>query len=502
MLGATRGQLITQFIGESILVAAIAMVIALALVEVLLPAFNSFLGADIALHYFGAGSLLPYLVALILLVGAAGGVYPAFYLARFEPARVLKANKSGAEAQGSGRLRNALVIGQFAVSIALIICTIVIYAQTVYARTADQGYNREGLLQLGNLSYKGVGDNPQRIVELIKHVPGVQSASLTGIGVAPGNNSMTSVFLPGSNSSVQLGVYGVQTGFFETMGMKLLAGRTFSDARPRDDATTPFPVNLDAERALVARGVNIVITESAAKRLGFRTPQAAIGQYLKAGITVDEVGGLVPCTIIGVVGDARFRSVHDPLQPILYVMQKNYFTNIEVRFAGVAPNVVRDRVQAVWQRLLPQVPFKGDFADDLLRKEYKADMARGQLFAGFALLSVVVGCLGLFGLAAFTAERRTKEIGIRKVLGARTTDIVRLLVWQFSRPVLIANLIAWPIAWWVMRDWLNKFDARIGLGPTPFLIAGGLALIIAIGTIAAHAFRVARANPVVALRYE
>jgi len=502
VLGASRRQLIVQFIGESVLVAAIAMIIALALVELLLPAFNSFLDADIKLDYFGQGSVIGYLLILILLVGAAGGLYPAFYLSRFEPARVLRANKSSADAQGSGRLRNALVIGQFAVSIALIVCTIIIYAQTIYAQTADQGYKREGLLQLGNLSYKGVGDNPRRIVELIKRVPGVQGAALSGIGISPTNNSMTSVFLPGGTSSVSLGVYGVQTGFFETMGMKLLAGRTFSDFRPRDDATTPFPVNLDAERALVARGVNVVITDTAAKRLGFRTPQAAIGQTVKAGITVEEAGGLVPCTIIGVVSDARFRSMHDPLQPILYVMQKNYFTNIEVRFAGVAPNLVRDRVQDVWQRLLPQVPFKGEFADDLLREEYKADSARGQLFAGFALLSVVVGCLGLFGLAAFTAERRTKEIGIRKVLGARTRDIVQLLVWQFSRPVLIANAIAWPVAWWVMRDWLNKFDMRIGLGPAPFLLAGGLALGIAIATIASHAFRVARANPILALRYE
>jgi putative ABC transport system permease protein len=502
VLGATRRQLIAQFIGESVLVAAIAMVIALAMVELSLPIFNRFLDANIALHYFGRDSVVLYLLGLVLLVGAAGGIYPAFYLSRFEPARVLRANKSAADTQGSGRLRNVLVIGQFAVSIALIVCTIVIYAQTLYARTVDQGFNRDGLMQVDNFDYKGTSGSELRFAEAVRRVPGVQSAALTGIGVAPGNNSMTSVFLPGSTSSVQLGVYGVQNGFFQTMGMKLLAGRDFSDLRPRDDATTPFPVDLKAERALVARGVNVIVTDAAAKRLGFRTPQEAVGKNIQAGITVDEVGGLVPATIIGVVADARFRSVHDPLQPIMYVMQKNGYNLLEVRFAGVAPNVIRDRVQAVWERLLPQVPFKADFADDLIRDEYKADTARGQLFAGFAILSVVVGCLGLFGLAAFTAERRTKEIGIRKVLGARTRDIVRLLVWQFSRPVLIANAIAWPVAWWLMRDWLNRFDVRIGLGPTPFLLAGGLALGIAIATIASHAFRVARANPILALRYE
>jgi len=502
VLGATRGQLIAQFIGESILVAAIAMMIALAVVELSLPVFNRFLDADIALHYFGRDGVLLQLLALILLVGAAGGIYPAFYLSRFEPARVLRANKSAADTQGSGRLRNALVVGQFAVSIALIVCTIVIYAQTLYARTVDQGFNRDGLMQVDNLDYKGTSGSELRLAELVRRVPGVQAAALTGIGVAPTNNSMSNVFLPGSTSSVQLGVYGVQNGFFQTMGMKLLAGRDFSDLRPRDDATTPFPVDLKAERALVARGVNVIVTDAAARRLGFRSPQEAVGKNIQAGITVDEAGGLVPATIIGVVADARFRSVHDPLQPIMYVMQKNGYNLLEVRYAGVAPSVIRDRVEAVWEHLLPQVPFKADFADDLIRSQYKVDTARGQLFAGFAFLSVVVGCLGLFGLAAFTAERRTKEIGIRKVLGARTRDIVRLLVWQFSRPVLIANAIAWPVAWWLMRDWLNTFDVRIGLGPTPFLLAAGLALGIAIATIASHAIRVARANPVIALRYE
>ena len=501
VLGATRAQLIAQFIGESVLVAAIAMLIALALVETLLPVFNTFLNAQITLNYIGRDTALPYLVCLVLLVGAAGGVYPAFYLSRFEPARVLRANKSAADAQGSGVLRNILVIGQFAVSIALIICTIVIYAQTIYARTADQGYRRDGLFQVSNLDAQGVDKVTTRLVDKIRRLPGVQAAAATGIAIQPNNNNMTGVFLPGSTSSISLGNYTTQSGFFRAMGMKMLAGRDFDENRPRDDATTPFPINMDAERAFAARGANVVISESAAHRLGFRTPQEAIGKNIMAGLTLRQIG-LVPATIIGVVQDARFRSMHDPLQPIMFLMAKNGFTHIDIRYAGIAPNKLRDEVQAVWNALLPQVPFQGDFADDILRDEYKADTARGQLFAGFAFLSVVVGCLGLFGLASFTAERRTKEIGIRKVLGARTRDIVQLLVWQFSRPVLIANMIAWPVAWWLMRDWLNKFDQRVGLGPAPFLLAGGLALGIAVATIASHAFRVARANPILALRYE
>jgi putative ABC transport system permease protein len=173
-----------------------------------------------------------------------------------------------------------------------------------------------------------------------------------------------------------------------------------------------------------------------------------------------------------------------------------------VRYDGRDPNGVRSRVEQVWRRLVPDVPFSAEFSEDIVAELYGAEQARAQVFAGFAFLAVVVACLGLFGLAAFTAERRTKEIGIRKVLGARTRDIIRLLAWQFSKPVIIANLIAWPVAWWAMRDWLNTFDERIALGPTPFVFAGALALVIAIGTIAGHAIKVARANPIHALRYE
>jgi putative ABC transport system permease protein len=500
VLGASRRQLIVQFLGESVMVTAIAMVIALAAVELLLPSFNAFLGADIRLAYVGADGVLLPAIALVLIVGVLAGVYPAFYLARFEPAKILKANKSAADAQGSGRLRGALVVGQFAVSIGLIICTAVIYAQTVYARTADAGYRRDGLLQVGNLGFKGVDGRDRQAVEQIRRIPGVVAAARTQIAVNPAGNSISQVFRAGSDQPVDLGEYAVETDFFRTMGMKIVAGRGFSDAIGRDDATTLFPADKAAEQRFAQRGQNIVVTREAARRLGFRTPQAAIGAEARAGLTLPEFG-LVPMTIVGVVEDARFRSVRDPLQPIMFVMQRNGFSEIAVRFDG-NPATIREAVEQVWKRNVPQVPFQGRFADDIVRDLYDREASRAQLFAGFALLAVVIGCLGLFGLAAFTAERRTKEIGIRKVLGARTRDIVRLLVWQFSRPVLIANLIAWPVAWWLMREWLNGFDARIALTPLPFLTAGLLALLIAVATVAGHAYRVAQTSPVRALRYE
>ena len=501
VLGARRRQLIAQFLGESMLLTALAMVLALAMVELFLPLFNRFLDADIALGYLGAdGALLPILL-LLLVVGGVGGLYPAFYLSRFQPARVLKANKSAAEAGGTGRLRNILVVGQFAVSIGLIICTAIIYAQTLYARTADAGYRRDGLLQLQGVGARQAQPVAETLKREIARLDGVDSASLTGIGVAPGNNSVTSVYLPGNPRGIDLGVYTVDADFYPTMQMKMLAGRNFSERVAMDDSTTPFPTDRAAEQAFARRGTNVVVSESAARRLGFRDPQQAIGKPISAGLTLPEFG-LVNATIVGVVRDARFRSIRDPLQPIMFLHARNGFNALVVRYDDPDPKRVMAAIEKVWKRMLPDVPFRAEFADDRVKRLYEQDEARGQLFAAFAILAVVIGCLGLFGLAAFTADRRTKEIGIRKVLGARSRDIVRLLAWQFSKPVIVANLIAWPVAWWVMRDWLNGFDSRIALGPTPFLLAGLLALAIALGTIASHALKVARANPIHALRYE
>jgi putative ABC transport system permease protein len=501
VLGANRKQLVTQFLGESILVAALAMFLAVTMVELMLPLLSNFLELDLKLQYVGEGGLMLPIIGLVFLVGAAGGLYPAFYLSRFQPAQVLKANKSTAEAAGSGRLRNVLVIGQFAVSIGLIICTAVVYAQTVYARSADPGYKRDGLIQVENIGRRQLMPLADTIVQEMKRVPGVVAVGRSGIGVATTNNSNNNVQIPGRAEPVLIGSYAVDTGFFETMGIELLAGRLFDENRPADNSETPFPEDPAAERALVGRGINMVINELAAKRMGFASPQQAVGKQVKRGFD-EDYGGILPATIIGVVRDSRFRSIREPLDPIMFAWADNNTGTLLIRHDGRDPAGVRSRTEAVWKRLATDVPYDAKYSEDIIGELYDAEEKRAQTFAGFALLAVIVACLGLFGLAAFTAERRTKEIGIRKVLGARSRDIVRLLAWQFSKPVIIANLIAWPVAWWVMRDWLNSFDTRIELGPTPFLLAGALALAIALGTIGGHAFRVARANPIHALRYE
>ena len=500
VLGANRRQLIVQFIGESILVALLAMLIALALVELVLPSFSAFLDADIELDYLGEGGIALPMLGLVLLVGGLGGLYPAFFLSRFKPATVLKANKSASEGDGTGRLRAALVVGQFAVSIGLIICTAVVYLQTSYARSVDPGFDREHLVQIDGLNRYQLINSGRAIAERMKRVEGVEAVGRSTIAVATDGQNNTNVLVPGNPKPVLIGLYGVDPGFMKAMGIKLVAGRWFDENRPLDDMTLPFPPTPEQQRALAARGGNVVVNESGARRLGFANPRDAVGKQFKTALVENDYG-LVPATIVGVVADSRFRSVRQPLDDIMFVNGDSGHQWLVVRYKG-DPRAMRDRLQAAWRSITTEVPFEADFSEDVVAGLYEAEDARAKTFAGFALLSVVVGCLGLFGLAAFTAERRTKEIGIRKVLGARSRDIVRLLVWQFSKPVIVANLIAWPIAWWVMRDWLNGFDARIPLGPTPFVVAALLALAIAIGTIAGHALRVARSNPIHALRYE
>jgi len=500
VLGATRKQLIVQFVAESVLISAVSMLIALALVELLVKPFAAFLDADLALSYFGSNGILLPALGLTALVGIVSGLYPAFFLSRFQPAQVLKANRSAAETPGSGRLRAGLVVLQFAVSIGLIICTAVIYGQTVYARHVDPGYKRDHILQVEELGRAQLFPIAEQIVQRAERTPGVAAAALTDIGINTTNANNNFIIPPGSTQQVLIGQYAVGADYLQAMGLKLLAGRWFDANRPIDDATAPYPPQPAVEKAIHDRGMNVVINRYAAQKLGFKSPQDAVGKVVRGDMIGDHLG-LMNVTIIGVVGDSRFRTVRTPIEPIMFRKITTGPNWMIVRYKG-DPQAVKAALQQEWKQFTTEVPFNAKFSEDIMGEMYKKEDARAQIFAAFSLLAVLIGCLGLFGLAAFTAERRTKEIGIRKVLGARTRDIVRLLVWQFSRPVIIANIIAWPVAWWMMRGWLNTFDQRIPLTPIPFLLAAAIALGIAIATVVGHALKVARANPIHALRYE
>ena len=505
VVGASRRQLVVQFISESVLLAGLSMLIALAVVELGLPWLGGWLDADLRFDYLGAGGFLPWVIGLVLVVGAVGGAYPAFILSRFQPSHVLKANKASAETNGSGRLRTVLVVAQFAISIGLIASTWVIYSQTEYVQTVDPGYEREGLIQMrGAWRFQQQG-NYDAARRAFASVPGVTEVARTNLGVAATNKTIIGVSAPGTPEDLNIGFYRVDPDFFPAMGMRLLAGRLLGDRFANDLVARPEPEEGAAPGlplqgpTLAERGLNIVVNRRAAAMLGYREPESAVGRQVRVGV---DGGDMVPSTIVGIVEDTRIRTARDEIEPLIFAYDPTMTGLLVIRYRSSAPAAVMTGLQRVWRTFQPEAPFEADFAEDLIAELYQRERARGLTFAAFSILAVIISCLGLFGLASFTAARRTKEIGIRKVLGARVRDIVRLLVWQFTKPVVIANLIAWPVAWWVMRDWLNTFDVRVDLSLTPFALAGLLALGIAIGTIAGHAIRVARTNPIHALRYE
>lgn len=495
VLGATRAQLIQQHLGEAIVTALISLLLAFALVELVLPAFNGFIHKSLALHY-GEPKLILTALVLILIVGAVGGLYPAFYLSQFRPARVLKANQSSASA--SSTMRSALVVFQFAVSIALIICTATVYSQTIYARTVDLGFergNRAGL--------SGVHRIPKEQRETLRReiaaLPGVQVSSLSS-DKPPLTDSSNEILYPNADQTgtqVLVERMYIDVDFFKAYAVKPLAGRLFSEDHPGD-----YLVESTEDKS---GSQAVVVNESFVKKLGLARNEDVIGKVLWQ--FAGEKKKVARTTVIGVVPDLYLRSLRDPITPFSYVLSRDYLSDLTFVIAPGRTAETMDAVEGIWNRMAAGVPIRSSFVDDDLRAQYDADEQRGQMFAVFAAFAVLIACLGLFGLASFSAERRTKEIGMRKVLGASVLDIVRLLVWQFSRPVLLANLIAWPIAFLLMRRWLAGFRHSIDLAnPLLFLAlfggAGLLALLIAWATTGGHAYRVARGRPGRALRYE
>jgi putative ABC transport system permease protein len=497
VLGAHRGQLMAQFLGESILMALIGFGLALAIVELALPVYNEVLQKKIALSDLGQGWLSLELAGLIVLVGVIAGVYPALYLSRFLPARILKANKSAA-AEGSGGLRAGLVVVQFAISIGLLVCTGVIYAQTIYAKTMDLGYRQDGLLVVRTPNATQAKAVLKTLKDEVLRLPGTTAAALSADVPTDQDENNTLVELPDKPNPQPVLLHSrvVDHHFFSTYQVPVLAGRTFDESHGGDDFT-----GTGEEKA--ARGGNIVINSLALGRLGFASPNEAVGKQLLLSVGDGPQDSLrARMTIVGVVGDIYYRSVRDELAPALFSIDRADFRELTVRYEGVSPLAAQEAIGKVWRALAPDAPFKAEFLDKLIAQQYAAEEAQAAMFAAFAGLAIIIACLGLYGLASFSAERRTKEIGIRKVLGARVPDVVRLMVWDFSKPVVVANLIAWPASWFLMTEWLNGFQHRIDLNAVPFLAAGLVALLIAWATVAGQAARVARANPIHALRYE
>jgi len=485
-VGATRGQLMVQFLGESVLIALIALVLALALAEVLLPAYGSFLQVPLALHYLADWPLMLAFAGIAILAGLLGGFYPALVISGFRPAAVLRANQSGNP--GSGALRTGLVVLQFAVSIGLGIAAMVVYRQIDYARHLDLGFRHDNIV----ITDTGMRLSPEGVdsfVHALAKGPGVLGVARSSFMAFSGDNDTLPTQKPGDPQFLSPTNYAISPDYFSLYGIKILAGRVLSDHRTEDEFYTVTVDNYAARN----EGHNVMVNAALARALGY-SPADIIGKTF--------IFGKSHMRVVGVAADTLVDGARSPVMPTVFVYRPNGAQTLSIRLEAGRTQEALAYIDRVSRSFVRNVALHRRFLDDSYEKLYQADEKQGQLFAVFVGIAIFIACLGLFGLAAFTAGRRTKEIGIRKVFGARIRDVVWLLLWQFSIPVLIANLIAWPIAWYYLHGWLQGFAYRISLSPLYFLGAGLAALLIAWATVFSHARRVAGASPIHALRYE
>ncbi len=483
-LGGRRSQLIVQFLGESVLMALLALVLALAMVEMLLPAFADFLERPIDVRAL-AGWPVPLLVVFVTLAaGLLSGSYPALVLSSFRPATVLRTNSSGQS--GSGRLRATLVVLQFAVSIGLGIAAAVVFSQIRFARSIDLGFHHDNILVVGHAG-RVFMDGRDSFTQALRRNPGILDIAMSSMAPFDTGQSLDAFNLPGQPELILFNRVVISPDFPRFYGMRLLAGRELSAARSQDQ------INSMNSGDPANAGHNILVNEAAAARLGL-TPQEAVGKIV--------LYNRYPVNIVGVLANVKFRGALEPVKATAYFYDPKVSAQLSLR---LRPDMIPQTLQFIdqaWHAFAPIASIKRNFLDDNFDQLYREDQRQGQMFGVFVGIAIFIACLGLFGLAAFTADRRTKEIGIRKVFGARTRDVVVLLLWQFSIPVLIANLIAWPLAWYYLNDWLQGFAYRISLSPLYFVGAGAGGMLIAWATVLAHSVRVARARPIGALRYE
>ncbi|MBB2200630.1 FtsX-like permease family protein [Gluconacetobacter tumulisoli] len=488
VLGATRPQLVAQFLAESVVLLVPCAVLGVALAELALPFVNAMGGWAVAIDY---AWLLPRMALVVLLVGVAAGLYPALVLSGYRPAAVLAASRAPSGGRMGQRLRNVLVVAQFGFAIAFAICTLVVNAQAAFLRTADRGFRQDHLFLVSLETSDRMQGRQQAVMDAMRAVPGVDAVTLSD-RQPRSNNQSNSDFRRTDRPSVDpmLTIEKIGRNYRQAYGVTLVAGRWFDAAHGQDVAPT---AQIDDNKPTTT---SIVINERAVQALDFPDAASALGQVL-----TERQARFV---IIGVVRDVRFMSARAPVTPQLYLRTDAVipFSVVAVRADGVAPDAMMRRLQAAWRTIAPDMPFVGEAADGRLANYYRPDQQRGRLFTLGAGVAIVIACLGLYGLSSFSAARRVHEIGIRKTLGASTRDVLGLLVGQFLRPVLLANLIAWPVAWMAMRGWLAGFDQRIALSPSAFVVVSVAAAALSLLTILGQTVRVARAEPAKALRHE
>ncbi|MGH8202231.1 MAG: ABC transporter permease [Steroidobacteraceae bacterium] len=477
-VGASRPQLIAQFLGESVGIALCALLLALALVELLLPAFDSFITLPLAFHYVRDASLSLLIVAIAIAAGLISGGYPALILSGFRPGAELRSNSSGPA--GSGRLR-ATVLLQFAVSIGLAIAALVVSSQIGFARGMALGFDPNGVVVMRT----GGDPGTQGFRRAVGNYPGVLGAALSSDVPFSSGHPVGLVQLPGRPDTLTVDKLNISSDFPRLYSIRLLAGRLLAEDRGTDTLSD----GIDSGN----EGHSILVNEAAAAAFGY-TPAQAIDKTI--------IYNSSPVKIVGVLADTKFRGAMEPVRPTVYFYDRYGLSTLSIRVSGQHIPETLAFIDRTWRDFAPLTSSQRYFLSADMQDLYRSYQKQGVMFEVFVGIAMAIACLGLLGLAVFTAERRTKEIGIRKVSGARTADIVRLMLWRISVPVLAANLISWPVAYYYLHRWLEGYAYRIPLSPLYFLAAGATALLIAWATVCAHTLQLARMRPIHALRYE
>jgi putative ABC transport system permease protein len=490
VFGSSRWQLFTQFISETLVMVLLALIVALALAELALPLVSSLSAKPLQLQtLMSSASWLLLMGGSVLLLALSAGCYPALYLSALRPIVAMQKRMSGKQTVS---LRSALVVCQFAVAIALVVATLIVYQQVQYGKQVELGFNQKQLLMLKGPN-AGVGESWSAMKrELLSH-PGVSVATLASARPFDPYVSVWDVRYEGSNETKVLTQLRTDADYFATYEVQLLAGRAYSDSNTADALVAPTEVSPAGTAAFL-------LNRAAIELLGWQADEA-IGKALEVD-TDSNSRQSIQGRVVGVVDNMRTGSLRDTIKPTFYMLSTRRSNNIAVRLTGNNIADTMEFIESTWAKFHPGQPINASFLDTTFQALYEKEERFSQLLAVFSVLTILIASLGLFGLTAIAVEKRTKEIGVRKVMGSSVWQIVVLLTNDFSRLVLLSNLLAWPVAYYAMNRWLENFAYRIELTPLIFIGSGLIALCIAWVTVGGTAAKAASQKPVLALRYE
>jgi len=479
VVGSEKRSLVNQFLTESILTTTISAALAVGLAWLCMPWFNDLSAKELRISDLLQTRYLVFLITLPIIVGLLSGLYPAFVLSSFNPITVLKGKLSSGLKRST--LRNVLVVGQFTISIFLIAATIIVFLQLDYIQTKKLGFNKDQMLIVNGTN--ALGNNRDAFKNEISKLTGVKGATYAGYlpvaGSSRNDNSFSTEAVMNSNNSLNMQVWNIDHDYIPLMEMEIIKGRNFSKDFGSDSNAT-------------------IINETTAKLLGWENP---IGKRLYTNFQDQSGTSLINREVIGVVKNFHFESMKDNIGPLSFRLANNsWATAFKVNTSDIKQLV--NSIENRWKSMAPGMPFSYQFMDESFENMYRVEQRTGKLGLTLAVIAILIACLGLFGLATYTAEQRIKEIGVRKVLGATIGNIVSMLSKDFLVLVLIASALAIPFAWWGMNKWLQDFAFRINIGWWIFIAAGVIALVIALVTVSSQAIKAALANPVKSLRTE